>query len=70
MRRTTLSSNDAALTESIAEELEVGLLEEGLGRALGIRGVGNDNIKGVLVLLKELEAITNVNLDLGVLEAS
>lgn len=51
------------------EKLEVRLLEEGLGGALGIRGVGDDDVESVLVVVQELEAITDVNLDLRVVVA-
>jgi hypothetical protein len=68
--RTTLGSNDTALSQSIVEQLEVRLLEEALSRALRVRRVSDDDIKGVLVLGKELESVTNVDLDLGVVESS
>lgn len=64
-----MSRDDTALAEGIVEELEVGLLEEALGRAIGVRGVGDDDVEGVLVVLEELEAITNDSLGLGVVEA-
>jgi len=66
---TTLSSNDTALTESVVEELEVALLEESLGGTIGVGGVGDDDVELVLVVVEELEAIANVGLGLGVLEA-
>lgn len=65
-----MCGNDTTLAEGVVEKLEVGLLEERLGGTLGVGGVGDDDIEGVLEVLKELEAITNVDLDLGVLEAS
>lgn len=52
------------------EKLEVGLLEERLGGTLGVGGVGDDDVEGVLVVIKELEAVADVDLDLGVVEAS
>ncbi len=61
-----MCGNDTALAEGAVEKLEVGLLEEGLGRALGIRRIGNDDIELVLVVVEELEAVTDVDLDLGV----
>jgi hypothetical protein len=64
-----LSSNDTALTESVVEELEVALLEESLGGTIGVGGVGDDDVELVLVVVEELEAIANVGLGLGVLEA-
>jgi hypothetical protein len=65
-----LGSNDTALLQGIVEELEVRLLEQALGRALGVRGISDNDIERVLVLGKELEAVTNMDLDLGVVEAS
>lgn len=64
-----MGGNNAALAESVVEKFEVGFLEEGLGRALGIRRVGDDDVEGVLVVVEELEAIADVDLDLGVLVA-
>jgi hypothetical protein len=64
---TTLGGDDAALAESALEQLEVGLLEEGLGGALGVGRVGDDDVELVLVVVEELEAIADVHLDLGVL---
>jgi hypothetical protein len=64
-----LCGDDASVTESIAQELEVGLLEEALGGTLGVRAVSDDDVELVLALLEELEAVANVDLDVGVLEA-
>ena len=61
-----MGSDDAPFAEGIVEELEVGLLEEALSGAIGIGGVGDDDIEGVLVLVEELEAISDVNSALGV----
>lgn len=68
-QRTTLGGDDTAIAQGIAQKLKVGLLEEGLGRTLGVRGVGDDHVKLVLLGLEELEAIADVGLDLGVLVA-
>jgi hypothetical protein len=65
-----LSSNDTALTKSVVEELEVALLEESLSGTIRVRGVGDDDVELVLVVVEELEAITNVGLGLGVVEAT
>jgi len=65
-----LGSDDAAWPQRAVEKLEVGLLEEALGRTLGIRRVGDDDVKGLLVIVEELEAVANVDLDLWVLEAN
>lgn len=61
-----MSSDDATLAEGVVEKLKVGLLEEALGRAFGVRRVGDDDIEGVLVVIEELEAVTNVDSALGV----
>jgi hypothetical protein len=65
-----LGSDDTALAQGRLEELEVGLLEEALSGTLGVRAVGDDNIELVLAVLKELEAVTNVGVGVGVLEAN
>jgi hypothetical protein len=64
-----LSGNDATFAERAIEELEVSLLEEGLGGAFRIAGVGDDDVKFALLVLEELEAIANNGRSLGVLEA-
>jgi hypothetical protein len=69
MRHTTLGGDDAALAEGVVQELEVGLLEERLGGALGVGRVRDDDVKRVLVVVEELEAVADVHLDLGVVEA-
>ena len=68
-RRTTLSGNDTAVTEGIAQKLKVGLLEKALSGTLGVRRVGDDDVELVLAGLEELKAIADVGLGLGVLEA-
>lgn len=65
-----MSGDDTTFTEGAAEELKVGLLEEGLSGALRITGVGDDDIELVLLVLKVLEAIANKDLDLGVVKAN
>lgn len=65
-----MSGNDTALTESVVEELEVRLLEQALGRAIRVGGVGDDDIKLALLLVEELEAVANVGLDGRVLVAN
>src|SRR4051812_43983939 len=66
-RDLTLSGDDTTLAEGAVEKLKVGLLEEGDGRAIRVRGIGDDDVELVLVVIEELEAIADVNLDLGVL---
>lgn len=67
--RTTLGGDDAALAEGVVQELEVGLLEEALGGALGVGRVGDDDVEVVLVLLEVGEAVADVDLGLLVVEA-
>lgn len=67
--RTTLSGDDAAVPQGVVQKLEVRLLEEALGRALRVGRIGDDDVEGVLIVLEELEAIANVYLGFGVLEA-
>jgi hypothetical protein len=45
-------------------------LEQTLSWSLWVRGVGDDDIKGILVVIQELEAISDMYLNLGVLEAN
>lgn len=66
---TTLGRNDTALLQGIVEELEVVLLEQSLGGAIGVGRVGDDDVELVLVVVEELEAVADVDLDLGVVEA-
>lgn len=54
-----LGRNVSSRRESIVEELEVGLLEERLCRADGVRGVSDNHIVGGLIIGEELEAIPN-----------
>jgi hypothetical protein len=65
-----LCRNNPTLLESSKEQLEVWLLEQALSGSLWVRGVGDDNIEGILVIVQELEAISNMNLDLRVLETN
>jgi hypothetical protein len=50
------------------QKLEVRLLEQAFSRTFRVRRVCNDDIEAVLEIVQELEAITNMHLDLGVLE--
>lgn len=65
-----MGGDNAAIAQGRLEELEVGLLEEALGGTLGVRAVSDDNIELVLAVLEELEAVTNVGVSVGVLEAN
>lgn len=64
-----LGSDDTLFGKSLVKELEVRLLEERLGRTFWIRRVGDDTVKGILVLGKKLETVTNVNSDTFVFKA-
>lgn len=61
-----MSSNDTALSQCVVEQLEVRLLEKALGGSNRVGRVSDDDVEAVLVLLKELEAVANVNGGLGV----
>ena len=67
--RTTLCGNHSALFESAKQQLEVRLLEQALGWSLWIRGISDDDIEFVLVVVQELEPVSDVDLDFGVLVA-
>lgn len=66
-KRTTLSSDDAPISQGVVQKLEVWLLEQALGRAIWVGRVGDDDVEGVLVVVEELEAVADVHLHLGVL---
>lgn len=65
-----MGCDNAALAQGAVQQLKVRLLKQALGRAVGVRRVGDDDIKLVLVVVEELEAVADVDLDLGVVEAS
>ena len=65
-----MGSDNTSITKRITQELKVGLLEEGLGGALWIGTVGDDDIEFILAVSQELEAITHVDLDVGMLETN
>jgi hypothetical protein len=66
---TTLGGNDTAFAERAVKQLEVWLLEKSLSGALRVAGIGDDDVKFALLVLEELEAVTNDGGGLGVLEA-
>lgn len=66
----TLSGDDTIVGKSVLHELKETLLEKRLGRTNGVRGVSDDHIKGVDLVLQVRESVTNVNVDLGVLETN
>jgi hypothetical protein len=66
----TLSGENTLLGKSILQKLEEIRTKERLGGTIGIRGISNNNIILVGLILQEFETITNVDLDLGVLETN
>lgn len=64
-----MSGNHAAVTKSITQQLEIGLLEQRFGGAFWVGAVGDDNVELALAGLEKLEAVADVHLDVGVLEA-
>lgn len=65
-----MGRNDTTLAEGAAQQLKVWLLEESLGGALWVAGVGDDDIELILLVLEELEAVADDSLGLGVVEAN
>ena len=65
-----MGRNNTTLAESTAQQLKVWLLEESLGGALWVGGVGDDDVELVLLVLEELEAVTNDGLGLRVVKAN
>jgi len=66
----TLGGDDTVVGKGVLHELEETLLEQGLGRSNGVGRVGDNNIKGVDLVFQVREAVTNVNVNLGVLETN
>lgn len=67
---TTLGRNDTALSQGTLQQLEVRLLEQSLGGALRVGAVSDDNIELALLVVEELEAVTDVGRDVRVLVAN
>jgi hypothetical protein len=65
----SLGRNVTVFLESFLQKLEIRLLEEGFGGTDWVGRVGDDNIKLVLSVLKELEAVANVNSHSRIVEA-
>jgi hypothetical protein len=65
-----LGSDHASFAQSSVQQLKVRLLEQRLGRAFGVRAVGDDHVELVLVVSQKLKAVANVDLDVGVLETN
>jgi hypothetical protein len=66
----TLGGDDTVVGKGVLHELEETLLEQRLGRANGVGRVGDNNIKGVDLVFQVRETVTNVNVNLGVLETN
>jgi hypothetical protein len=66
---TTLGGNYTAFTERAVKQLEVRLLEESLSGTFWVAGVGDDDVEFALLVLEELEAVTDNGGGLWVLEA-
>lgn len=66
----TLGREDTLFGKSVLQELEEIRTEERLGGTIGIRGIGDNNIVLVNLILQELETVTDMDLDLGVLETN
>jgi len=62
-----LCGDYATLPESSEKQLKVWLLKQALSWSFWVGGVGDDNIKLIFIVVQELEAISNVDLDFGVL---
>ena len=64
-----MRGDNTTLPQSAVQKLKVRLLEQRLCWALRVRGICDDNVKGILEVCQELEPIANVNTDVGVVEA-
>ena len=67
--RTTLCGDNTALLKGPEQKLKVWLLEKALGGSLWVRGVSDNDVELVLVVLEELESISHMDLNLRVLVA-
>lgn len=65
-----MRGDNTPIPQRIPQQLKVRLLEQTLRRALRVTAVGDDNIKLILAVLEELKAITDVDTNVGVLEAN
>lgn len=65
-----MSGDDTTFPKRAIEQLKVRLLEERLGRAFRIAGVGDDDVEFTLLILEVLEAVADNGLDLGVFETN
>jgi len=67
---TTLRGNHTTFSQSVIQQLKIRFLEERLCGSFRVRGIGNDDIKLVFLVLEEFESIADVHFDGGVLEAN
>ena len=65
-----MSSDDASLSKSAEEQLEVWLLEQTLGWAFWVGGICNDYVEFILVIIQEFEAIANMGADLWIVKSN
>lgn len=66
----TLSREDTLFGKSVLQKLEEIRTKERFSGTIGIRGISDNNIVLVDLILQELETITDVDLDLGVFETN
>lgn len=64
-----MGGDNSAFFESSKKQLEVRLLEQALGWALWVGGIGNNDIELVLVVIQKFESISDMCLYLWVLVA-
>ena len=64
-----MGSNNTAFAQSAIQQLKIGFLKERLCWTLGVGAVGDDDVEFVLVVGQELEAVADVDFDVGMLEA-
>ena len=65
-----MGRNNTTLAQSTVQQLKVWLLEESLGGSLRVAGIGDDDVELVLLVLEELEAVTDDGLGLGVVKTN
>ena len=65
--RTTLGSNNTTLFQGSVEKLKIRFLKQRLSRAFWVAAVGDDDIEFILAVREEFEAVSDVNVDCGVL---
>jgi hypothetical protein len=66
---TTLSGNHTTVTECAKQQFKVWLLEKRFGGSFRVARVGYDDVEFVLPLLEELEAVADMDFDVGVFKS-